>query len=167
LRVLIFWLHRPALVRCSTLQESGHRQQAYATLFELATLLLIAVSLGVWATIVGVRRPTGFSFAAPVLAFGGLLLFSIYLLDRFYYSSLLIGTVNRLEALESGPLHGVVGLSQSITRAAPVWTYTILPAALYLLPVLVLLNVGLGIAAYGSVHNTGGIANLVNAWRMQ
>jgi hypothetical protein len=120
---------------------------------ELLMLFLIALSLAAWATMIGLNKPASFSFAAPVITLGGLVLFSIYLLDRFYYSSLLVGTVNRLEALEAVALGGKVDLSHSITRAAPVWTYTILPAALYLFPVLVLVNIGLATIVYSGGGN--------------
>lgn len=103
------------------------------SLWELSAWLLIAASAASWAVLLGLERSESFSFSAPVLAFGGILLFVIYLLDRFYYSALLIGAVTRIEAIEN---QTGLQLSREITQATPRWTYTLLPTALYLMPVL-------------------------------
>ena len=117
------------------------------TWLEVVGFILIVLTFAVWAGMIGVRQPDSFLFSAPVLTFGGLLLFSIYLLDRFYYTALLIGAVNRAEKIETS-LGNRINLSHEISFAAPHWTYTILPTALYLIPVVILLNIGLATAVF-------------------
>ena len=116
--------------------------------FETMSWLLIAISAAGWAALFAVERPESFSFSAPILSLGGFLLFAIYLLDRFYYSALLIGAVTRIEAIEN---ETGLQLSREITRATPRWTYTLLPTVLYLLPVAALVNIGSAVMTFSEV----------------
>lgn len=112
---------------------------------EMFSLWLIPACFGGWAVGIALKTPDSLLFPSPILTLGGLLLFLIYLLDRFYYTALLLGAVGRARALEE-QLN--FKLSDAITEIAPPWTYTLLPAAMYVVPVLILVNLGLAAATF-------------------
>ncbi|MCH7484174.1 MAG: hypothetical protein IIA90_03385 [Chloroflexi bacterium] len=91
------------------------------------------------------RDPSEFLLSGPVLVAGGLILFSVYLLDRFYYTGLVIGAVDRAKELER---ELGMELTERIGQAIPNVTYTMLPTVFYLIPVLILVNAGFAVFAY-------------------
>ena len=121
--------------------------------WELILWWSVVLSFAIWGGLVCNEQPQSFSFSAPLLTFGGMLLFSIFLLDRFYYLPLLLGAVKRAEDLET--FHLDLKLSQKIREEAPPWTYKLLPSLLYLGPVLVLVNIGLGVMTFSGPDPTG------------
>jgi hypothetical protein len=115
---------------------------------EYAALVFLSGSFLAWGIWIGIDEPPPFLLSAPVLIFGGLLLVPIYLLDRFYYSSLLVGAVGRAAELEGGSLAGK--LTGRISKRAPDWTFKTLPMLFYVLPILLLVNVGLAMIGFAS-----------------
>jgi hypothetical protein len=116
-------------------------------LLEKLAFASLATSCAVWSAILLLERPESFLLSGPVFAFGALILFFIYLLDRFYYTSLLVGAVNRAEKIERG-LHQKVNLAHEVSFMAPGWTYTVLPTLLYVVPLVILLNVAFALITY-------------------
>jgi vacuolar-type H+-ATPase subunit I/STV1 len=121
---------------------------------EYLVFLLVVLSLFSWVGVVawkmnGLTQSKEFLFSAPVLWFGSLVLFSIYLLDRFYYTSLLIGAVLRCERIEHASGRRL-NLSHGISFVAPHWTYTVLPTVLYLLPLILLTNIAAAVAVFSA-----------------
>ena len=108
-------------------------------------LLLGMVFALAWAGELIYERPSEYLLSAPVLVIGGMILFSIYLLDRFYYTTLLLGAVGRAKEIEK---QKDMGLTIAIKHAAPNWTYTVLPAAFYFIPVLILINLGFAVFVF-------------------
>lgn len=98
-----------------------------------------------------------FFIAAPVLFAGGVILFVIYLLDRFYYTALLIGAVQRAEEIEAA-LRRELNLTTRISDAARGWTYRLVPTILYLLPVVLLVNAAVAVAVFSVAEQPAGAA---------
>ncbi len=117
-------------------------------LLECVLFVFVGTSTLLWIPAFWSRQPASYPFPAPVLVAGALVLLSIYLLDRFYYTVLLKASVDRAREIE-----GSLGfrLSGEITTDAHEWTYTVLPTIFYLTPTFVLLNIGLAVAAFAHV----------------
>jgi hypothetical protein len=114
---------------------------------EYAALTAVGTSFLVWGIWIGIHQPPPFLFTGAVLVLGGLLLVPIYLLDRFYYSSLLMGAVVRAKELEGEDKQKLTG---RISDEAPNWAFKTLPMLFYILPVLLLVNVGLAIIGFAA-----------------
>lgn len=108
-------------------------------------LWLLPISFAIGAAIIVWQQPGSFSFPVLVLISGAMVLFLIYLLDRFYYTALLLAAVIRAEEIE---VELDFKLTRKITEMVESPTYTLLPALVYLVPTLVLVNLGLVTAAF-------------------
>lgn len=116
--------------------------------YEALALAVVGSSTIAWIFGLSHKEPGTYPFAVPVLAGGAMILLSIYLLDRFYYTILLKAAVTRAIKIEKVLGYELTGELSSDTHS---WSYTLLPTIYYLTPIFILLNVALAVAVYAHV----------------